>query len=104
MKGALTQLVSLARACVSCPPSCSAYDVLILESTLLFQCEPCGDGTYSLEFGSSNGTAGAVKPITCHPCGNGGICQAGAVVPAAGHWGAASEVTGVVQFTPCPTG
>ncbi len=76
----------------------------VLGSALLFQCEPCADGAYSLGFGSSNGTAGVSKGIVCYGCSSGGECVHGGTVASAGHWGAADQATGVVQYIACPVG
>ncbi len=63
----------------------------------------CGEGLYSLQGGSSNGSVGVSFNRPCYTCPLGGVCNTGGVVASAFHWGA-PDVEGVVSFSACPTG
>ena len=87
----------------------------ILVSTLQFQCTQCPAGTYALQRGFSNGTAGGGNAFPCVPCPAGATCSDGAVVAAAGYWGASdggvnvssnasTTAAGTVSMIICPTG
>lgn len=79
----------------------------VLVSTLLFQCVPCGPGTYTLGAGTSSGLpATTVNPV-CRPCPYGGVCTSGvSIVAAVGFWGAVVRVDSGAEavFTQCPDG
>ncbi len=77
----------------------------LLISTLQFQCEQCGEETYSLLAGSSGGSPGDSTAFPCLPCPDGGRCLSGALVASAGHWGAvvAPRVPPASASSPSPT-
>ena len=95
------------------------WDFPVLVSTLLFQCEACPPGFYTLQHGYSNGGPGDITNPPCLPCPYGGVCTSGkTVVASAGFWGAIvqhpditfpngtvqTKAYSAVEFMQCPDG
>lgn len=76
----------------------------VLVSTLLFSCDACPSGFYSVFAGKSTGAPGQAVNYPCLPCPSGAQCTGGGVVLAMqDRWGD-QNASGIVTFVQCPAG